>query len=95
MNKQARLAEALEGVKLLIEAKILQTKQIEIGVVLFGTEGTDNPLSVNGGYEHVTLLASVERCVACNEIRRRYFKTLFHVEATCSRVFLILQCLDL
>ena len=48
--------------KLLIEAKILQTKQNEIGVVLFGTQGTDNPLSVNGGYEHVTLLAAVERC---------------------------------
>mmetsp|Transcript_46476 Transcript_46476/g.104994 ORF Transcript_46476/g.104994 Transcript_46476/m.104994 type:complete len:749 (+) Transcript_46476:235-2481(+) len=57
-----RLTSALEGVKLLIEAKILQSKQNEIGVVLFGTDDTANPLASAGtGYEHVTVLADLVR----------------------------------
>ena len=46
---------------MMVEAKILQSKQNEVGVVLFGTSGTENPLAAGpgGGYEHVTLLAQV------------------------------------
>lgn len=41
-KSQTRLQESLEGVKLLIEAKLLQSKQNEVSVVLFGTEETAN-----------------------------------------------------
>ena len=34
------VTQALQGVQLMIESKILQSKQNEIGVILFGTEGT-------------------------------------------------------
>jgi ATP-dependent DNA helicase 2 subunit 2 len=57
-KSQTRLQETMEGVKLLIEAKILQSKQNEVGVVLFGTDDTSNPLASDGvGYQNVNLMA--------------------------------------
>ena len=59
---QTRLQESLEGVKLMIEAKILQSKQNEVGIVLFGASNSDNPLhNASGGYENVILLSAMDR----------------------------------
>jgi ATP-dependent DNA helicase 2 subunit 2 len=57
------LGEAIEGMKLLIESKILQTKQNEIGVVLFGSNETNNALFASGreGYENVSVFSNLER----------------------------------
>ena len=46
-----RLEKALEGVRLMVEAKMLQSKQNEVGVVLFGTAESRNRLheTMDGG----------------------------------------------
>jgi len=61
-KRQTRLKEVMEGVKLLIEAKVLQSKQNECGVVLFGASETANPLNeASGGYDNVSILEGVHR----------------------------------
>lgn len=59
---RTRLAEALEGVQRLVEAKLLQSKQNEVGVVLCGAHDTANELAEDhGGYEHVQVLSPLAK----------------------------------
>eukprot|EP00742_Colponemidia_sp_Colp-10_P004962 GILJ01005302.1.p1 GENE.GILJ01005302.1~~GILJ01005302.1.p1 ORF type:complete len:723 (-),score=144.13 GILJ01005302.1:98-2182(-) len=52
---RSRLEVAIESVKLLIQQKMLLAPRDEVGLVLFGTEESENELhAADGGYEHVT-----------------------------------------
>jgi ATP-dependent DNA helicase 2 subunit 2 len=48
------LEGAVRAVGLLLQQKLLFSRQDEIGLVLFGTKETDNPLSEDG-YQHITV----------------------------------------
>eukprot|EP00026_Physarum_polycephalum_P002636 Phypoly_transcript_02644.p1 GENE.Phypoly_transcript_02644~~Phypoly_transcript_02644.p1 ORF type:complete len:733 (-),score=115.46 Phypoly_transcript_02644:534-2660(-) len=48
------LEGALKAVNLLVQQKIMYGKKDEVGLVLCGTQETDNPLS-DTGYEHITV----------------------------------------
>lgn len=53
-SKITRLEAALNSIKMLIEQKLLYAKGTEIGIVLFGSERTNNPINDRqGGYENV------------------------------------------
>ncbi|XP_027107832.1 ATP-dependent DNA helicase 2 subunit KU80 isoform X2 [Coffea arabica] len=46
---------------MLIEKKLIYSKSDEVGVVLFGTEATENELTKEvGGYEHITVLRHIK-----------------------------------
>ncbi|MED6160577.1 ATP-dependent DNA helicase II subunit 2 [Stylosanthes scabra] len=46
---------------MLVEKKLIFTKYDEVGVVLFGTEDTDNELTAEvGGYQHVVVLKNIK-----------------------------------
>jgi hypothetical protein len=52
-----RLNAAIDSIKMLIEQKLLYSKGTEIGIVLFGSEKTNNPINDNqGGYENVNTI---------------------------------------
>ena len=49
-----RIESAVKAVKMLVQQKLLFKPKDEIGLVLFGTDDTENDLhDENGGYEHV------------------------------------------
>lgn len=57
----AILPEIEKVCSMLIEKKLIYSKSDEVGVVLFGTEATENELTNEvGGYEHVTVLRHVK-----------------------------------
>ncbi|XP_004306918.1 PREDICTED: ATP-dependent DNA helicase 2 subunit KU80 [Fragaria vesca subsp. vesca] len=46
---------------MLVEKKLIYSKSDEVGVVLFGTEGTENVLTREvGGYDHITVLQDIK-----------------------------------
>ena len=52
-----RLQAAIDSIKMLIEQKLLYTKGTEIGIVLFGSDVTNNPINdKQGGYENVNMI---------------------------------------
>lgn len=56
-----KLAIASEATRLLIQQKLLLSKTHEIGIILMGTEGTENDLAENyGGYDHISVLQELD-----------------------------------
>jgi len=52
-----RLDAAIDSIKMLIEQKLLYAKGTEIGIVLFGSEATNNSINdKQGGYENVNTI---------------------------------------
>lgn len=52
-----RLDAAIKSIKMLIEQKLLYSKGTEIGIVLFGSDTTNNPINDRqGGYENVNTI---------------------------------------
>ena len=56
-----KLAIAADATKLLIQQKLLLSKSHEIGIILVGSEATENDLAENfGGYEHISILQELD-----------------------------------
>ena len=53
-SEGTRLNAAIDSIKMLIEQKMLYSKGAEMGIILFGSDTTNNPLNdKQGGYENV------------------------------------------
>jgi len=54
---QTRMQAGAEATKLLIQQKLLFAKSHELGIVVMGSDETENDLSEDtGGYENITVL---------------------------------------
>ncbi|XP_065844073.1 X-ray repair cross-complementing protein 5-like [Oscarella lobularis] len=49
------LQTAVKVINMIVQHRMFAGSKDEIGLVLFGTRETDNPLAESGGYDHVTL----------------------------------------
>ena len=60
-DSQSRLDLGIDSIKLLIQQKLLFSKNHALGIVLFGTEETENDLNAQmGGYENITVASALE-----------------------------------
>ena len=56
-----KLSIASEATRLLVQQKLLLSKTHEVGIILLGTEGTENELAENyGGYDHISILQELD-----------------------------------
>lgn len=61
LDGKPKLSTAIEATKLLIQQKLLLTKSHEVGIVLLGSEETDNNLAESyGGYENISILQELD-----------------------------------
>eukprot|EP00051_Salpingoeca_urceolata_P031361 m.11350 g.11350 ORF g.11350 m.11350 type:complete len:625 (-) comp3976_c0_seq2:565-2439(-) len=55
-NGPPRLSQALGSATTFIRNKIVYGKKEQVGIVLFGTEDSDNPFADGEGYEHISII---------------------------------------
>lgn len=59
--KDTKIKIAIEATKLLIQQKLIFSKSHEVGIVLMGTDETDNELNATfGGYSNITTVAKMD-----------------------------------